>query len=60
MKYLMILAALCLGAPSFLTAQDSYLPVSTDSEVAKAAYVGSTLKLKPHQDCRGVEVLKRA
>jgi len=23
-------------------------------------YIGSTLKLKPHQDCRGVEVLKRA
>lgn len=38
MKYLMILAALCLGAPSFLAAQDSYLPVSTDSETAKAAY----------------------
>ncbi|WP_425422235.1 hypothetical protein [Phaeodactylibacter xiamenensis] len=23
-------------------------------------YLGYTLKLKPHQDCRGVEVLKRA
>jgi len=49
MKYLMILAALCLGAPSFLTAQDSYLPVSTESEVAKAAYV-KALQAAEHAD----------
>jgi len=49
MKYLMILVALCLGTPSFLTAQDSYLPVSTESEAAKAAYV-KALQAAEHAD----------
>lgn len=49
MKYLMILVALCLGAPAFLTAQNSYLPVSTDSKVAKAAYV-KALRAAEHAD----------
>jgi tetratricopeptide (TPR) repeat protein len=49
MKYLMILIALCLGAPSFLTAQDSYLPVSADSETAKAEYV-KALQASEHAD----------
>jgi len=49
MKYLMIVVALCLAAPTFLSAQDQYLPVSTSSEAAKAAYI-EALQASEHAD----------